>query len=164
MDMAVRRGSIIYVAILIVIALAATVLLTVVAGLDPLIVTVIVLVGIVAFGIVIPGLRAGRRQDAITEDARETCRPILKRYRRKRNVTRLMEEYHAWWAGRHDYSTRILFSQDVVSLLVQDGHADEAREVLADGVKVARKHHLGTDYQRFIDECERRLSARGDTA
>lgn len=68
-------------------------------------VTMLVMVAVVVFGVIVPGCVASRRQERMTAQAKGTCEPILKRYRKKHNVARLVEDYMAWYAQGHDAQT-----------------------------------------------------------
>ena len=152
-----KRGNVVYLTVVGLLAVMAAVVLTVLCGLDPMLVTVLVMVAVIIFGVVVPGRIAGRRQERVATEAQDTCKPILKRYRKKHSATRLVEDYMTWCAQDHDAQTHVLFSQSVVAALMKDGHFDEAKTVLANGERAAKKARLSKDYRQFVDACEKKM-------
>lgn len=156
-----RRANLVYLAMVGVFALGAATLLSVACGLDPMVVTLLVLAGIALFGVVAPGVRSNRRRDRAEAAERDSCQPILRHYRRKKDAARLLDDYRRWSEQGRDPATRALFSQSVVSVLIRDGHYDEAREVLSDGLEAATRARLGEEYRRFVKTCKDRMGADG---
>lgn len=92
-------------------------------------------------------------------DARETCDPILRRYKRDRNVDDLLYRYELWRMEGHGMATRIQFLRTVIELLIEDGYVYEAADLLADYQMMATTADSIRDYKRFRKVCERRMDA-----
>ncbi|MDI9590777.1 MAG: hypothetical protein QM302_07060 [Acidobacteriota bacterium] len=92
-------------------------------------------------------------------DARETCDPILRRYKRDRNVDKLLYGYELWRIDGHGMATRIDFLRAVIDLLIADGYVYEAADLLNDYQKIATTTDSIRDYRRYRKVCERRISA-----
>ena len=102
------------------------------------------------------GMWAIRWEDA---DARETCDPILRRYKRDRNVDELLYRYELWRMEGHGMATRIQFLRVVIELLIEDGYVYEAADLLNDYQMMATTSDSIRDYRRFRKVCERRMDA-----
>ena len=92
-------------------------------------------------------------------DARETCDPILRRYRRTGNVDDLLYHYELWRINGHGMATRIDFLRAVIDLLIEDGYVYEAADLLNDYQMIATTPDSIRDYRRFRKVCERRMDA-----
>jgi len=92
-------------------------------------------------------------------DAHETCEPILRRYKRDRNVDELLYRYELWRMEGHGMATRIQFLRTVIELLIEDGYVYEAADLLADYQMMATTADSIRDYKRFRKVCERRMDA-----
>lgn len=153
-----HRG--VFVAVLSAITVIASVAL-VTYGMNPIVASVVMVAGLGIFGVFLPSRLSSRKQDNIQQDLKQTCKPLLKHYRRSHSVQRLIDEYRAWDKGDHPDDVRVLFSQNVVSILLKEGRYDEAREFLASGLAAAKRRHLAKDYQQFIDVCEKNMRDGG---
>ncbi len=92
-------------------------------------------------------------------DARETCDPILRRYKRDGNVDELLYGYELWRMDGHGMATRIDFLRVLIELLVEDGYVYEAADLLSDYQMIATTPDTIRDYKRFRKVCERRMDA-----
>lgn len=92
-------------------------------------------------------------------DARETCDPILRRYKRTGNVDDLLYGYELWRMESHGMATRITFIRTVINLLIEDGYVYEAADLLNDYQMMATTPDSIRNYQRFRKLCERRMNA-----
>lgn len=92
-------------------------------------------------------------------DARETCEPILRRYRHTRNVDDLLYGYELWRMDGHGMATRIDFLRAVIEILVADGYVYEAADLLDDYQRIATTPDSIRNYRRFRKVCERRMDA-----
>ena len=102
------------------------------------------------------GLWAISSEDA---DARETCDPVLRRYKRDGNVDNLLYSYELWRMDSHGMATRIDFLRAVVDLLIEDGYVYEAADLLNDYQMIATTPDSIRDYRRYRKVCERRMDA-----
>lgn len=102
------------------------------------------------------GMWAISSEDA---DARETCEPILRRYRRTGNVDNLLYGYELWRMDSHGMATRIDFLRVVIELLIKDGYVYEAADLLNDYQMLATTTDSIRDYRRFRKLCQRRMEA-----
>lgn len=134
-----------------------SIVLLISAGLNPILVILVMIAGVVVFCLVIPR-HFGRRDEAsINEDLRRTCRPLLKRYRKSSSAHNLYDEYLVWAEGAHVDDVRIIFTQTVANILVKAKMRQRARRVLTDGLEAARRCGLERDYQKFIEICEKNM-------
>ena len=92
-------------------------------------------------------------------DARESCEPILRRYKRTGNVDDLLYGYELWRMDGHGMATRISFIRAVIDLLVEDGYVYEAADLLGDYQMMATTPDSIRDYRRYRKVCERRMDA-----
>ena len=93
------------------------------------------------------------------KDVRDTCMPILRRYRRDGNVDNLLYSYELWRMDSHGMATRIDFLRAVVDLLIEDGYVYEAADLLNDYQMMATTPDSIRDYRRYRKVCERRMDA-----
>ena len=93
------------------------------------------------------------------EDARASCEPILRRYRRTGNVDDLLYGYELWRMDGHGMAVRISFLRVVIEMLVADGYVYEAADLLNDYQRIATTPESIRDYRRFRKVCERRMDA-----
>jgi|GEM_PF-5018203 len=153
-----RRGNVLFILKLVVLFVGSYLLLSVVCGVNPLISTMTVAVGVPVFGVILPAWRASHRIESDEADVNQSCRPILKRYRRKHNADRLVSEYDEWSTGKHSSQTRTLFAQEVAAALIAEGLYDNARTVIEDGRKASKGCHLEKDYVGFALLCEEKMA------
>lgn len=92
-------------------------------------------------------------------DARETCDPILRRYRRTGNVDDLLYGYELWRMEGHGMATRIEFLHALIDQLIEDGYVYEAADLLNDYEQIARTPDTMRAYRRYRKACERRMDA-----
>lgn len=92
-------------------------------------------------------------------DSRETCDPILRRYKRDGDVDDLLYGYELWRMDGHGMATRIAFLRVVIELLIQDGYVYEAADLLGDYQMIATTPDAVRAYRRFRKVCERRMDA-----
>ena len=92
-------------------------------------------------------------------DARESCEPILRRYKRTRNVDELLFRYELWRLDGHGMATRIAFLRAVIDLLVADGYVYEAADLLNDYQRIATTPESIRNYRRYRKVCERRMDS-----
>lgn len=102
------------------------------------------------------GLWANGAEEA---DARETCDPILRRYKRTGDVDNLLYGYELWRMESHGMATRITFIRTVINLLIEDGYVYEAADLLNDYQMMATTPDSIRSYQRFRKISERRMNA-----
>jgi hypothetical protein len=102
------------------------------------------------------GLWANGAEEA---DARETCDPILRRYKRTGDVDNLLYGYELWRMESHGMATRITFIRTVINLLIEDGYVYEAADLLNDYQMMATTPDSIRNYQRFRKISERRMNA-----
>ena len=93
------------------------------------------------------------------KDVRDTCMPILRRYRRDGNVDNLLYSYELWRMDSHGMATRIDFLRAVVDLLIEDGYVYEAADLLNDYQMMATTPDSIRDYRRYRKVCVRRMDA-----
>lgn len=129
-------------------------LLTRVCQLTMVTTTVVVTLGISVFGVILPAWHSAKRVRRDEHDIDGECREIVKRYRHRHNLNRLMSDYARWASGRHSQQVRMLFCEEVVSMLLRDKHYEEARKVLSTGRKAAKRSHASGDFEKFSKLCE----------
>lgn len=148
--------------VLLILVGCASIVLLIAAGVSPILVVLVMVAGVVVFGLVVPR-RFGKKDElAIKEDLRHTCKPLLKRYQKSSSARELYEEYLVWAEGDHVDDVRVIFTQTVANILVGAGMEKRARHVLADGLEAAQRRGLEKDYQQFIDVCEKNIRSEGE--
>jgi len=90
-------------------------------------------------------------------DSAQTCSPILDAYRETGNVKVLLASYEEWKSGKHGRDLRFSFPQSIVSELVEDGCAKEARCLMGEVEAMAPDNKTREAVQGWRDRCEHRL-------
>jgi hypothetical protein len=115
---------------------------------------------IVVVGLGFTWLLVGARRHQIAVDGRATCEPILERYGRTHNATRLVSDYDAWRKQPHDPQLVYTFTRATVEALVDAHHYKQARRQLALLAEMPATPRTRQEFEDFRRECQRRMSGR----
>lgn len=148
--------SVVALALLVLVGCTSIVLL-IAAGMNPILVVLVMVAGVVVFVLVMPRHFGKKDELAIKEDLRRTCRLLLKRYRKSSSARKLYDEYLVWAKGEHVDDVRVIFTQTVANILAGAKMEKRARRVLEDGLEAARRRGLEKDYQQFVEVCEKNM-------
>ena len=140
------------------VTLVVVFLLQYVAKLDSTTTFLIGLVALVAIVLVTLFAMTTARKTRIKMDVKQTCNPMLERFKQTGDVARFMADYETWISYDHDPSLVAQFTQATVDALVNTGHEKQARRQLKVlGEVVGRDQRSQQEYAKYREQCESRL-------
>lgn len=140
------------------VTLVVVFLLQYVAKLDATTTFLIGLVALVAIVLVTLFAMTTARKTRIKMDVKQTCNPMLERFKQTGDVARFMADYETWISYDHDPALVAQFTQATVDALVNTGHEKQARQQLKVlGEVVGRDQRSQQEYAKYREQCESRL-------
>lgn len=141
-----------------VVTLVVVFLLQYVAKLDTTTTFLIGLVALVAIVLVTLFAMTTARKTRIKMDVKQTCNPMLERFKQTGDVARFMADYETWISYDHDPALVAQFTQATVDALIGTGHEKQARRQLKRlGEVVGSDQRSQQEYANYRKQCESRL-------
>ncbi|MGN0075588.1 MAG: hypothetical protein ACI38Z_01230 [Parafannyhessea sp.] len=133
-------------------------LLQYVAKLDTTSTFLIGLVVLVAIVLVALFAMTTARKTRMKLDVKQTCNPMLERFKQTGDVANFMHDYETWISYDHDPSLVAQFTQATVDALINTGHAKQARLQLKRlGEVIGPDQRSQQEYANYCKQCESRL-------
>jgi Na+/melibiose symporter-like transporter len=139
-------------------------LLQYVAKLDTTTTFVVGLVVLVAIVLIALFVMTTARKTRMKLDVKQTCNPMLERFKQTGDVTRFMRDYETWISYDHDPSLVAQFTQATVDALINTGHEKQARRQLKRlGEVIGTDQRSQQEYANYRKQCESRFKSMRKT-
>ncbi|MGI6230514.1 MAG: hypothetical protein ACOYJL_06350 [Tractidigestivibacter sp.] len=99
------------------------------------------------------------RKHQIAIDGKSTCDPILNRFAKNHNATKLLAEYDEWRKGNHDPQLVYVFTKATVDALLDTHHYKQARRQLKLMAEMPSSPRAKAEFEQYRQKCQQRMSS-----